>query len=173
MAKLEKINLANYSYKFFSRANKIETKAVMKSAEPQINLINKMNTPKAKTLMIASIIALSAGIAGFFSGKNAKNNIAEEEFIPAPIEQKDVIPQELPQFAEPVEEETAYVVKENDNIWKISKERLQEIGNANPKNGVINKLKNEIVKMNPQVKDGGNLIHAGDELKLPALDIEI
>ena len=172
MTKLEKINLANYSYKFFSRANKSDSNTVMKSVEPKINLMNKMNTPKFKTLAVASVIALSAGIAGFFSGKNTQKDF-EEDYIPAPIEQKDVLPIDLPEFAEPTELETVYVVKENDNIWNISKAKLQEEGNTNPANGIINKLKDEIVRMNPQVKDGGNLIYAGDELKLPVLDVEI
>ena len=122
--------------------------------------------PKAAYYTSLSAFVLAAGAGAYIISENKIQTAGDRTSVVAEQKQDNAAADSTAVLF-PSEPDNAYVVQKGDNIWNINKSRIQGFGELNPSNAVVNEQTKETIKLNPDLKDNGNLIHPGDTILLP------
>lgn len=140
----------------------------VKAGKAMSRILYALKHPMAAYYTSLSALALAVGAGAYIISENKIQTYGDN--TPVVVEQKnDTADVDSAEIFFPSEPDNSYVVQKGDNIWNINKDRIKAMGNAEPSNEVINALKDETIKLNPELKNNGDLIYPGDTIILPAI----
>ena len=143
--------------------------AEVKTGKAVSKLLYFLKHPKTAYYASLSALAIVAGAGAYIISRdvNKTSNIDSSSVVAT--QKQDSVSDKFESDMFLTEPDNMYVVQKGDNIWNINKNRIKTAENPTASNAVINDLTKETIKLNPDLKDEGNLIHVGDTIVLPPM----